>query len=207
MLMVSNPFGQDPIDFNEETAADRIGSRIRNIRNSKGLSQSELGERIGLNADRVQKYENGARKPKPDMIKQIASALGVSTLALTDPVTTNYIGAMFAMFELENTFNMKIQKTPEDQPPGLCISVDFRDSMYKYMEEWYKAYTKMQSELEIASSEEERKEIMDSYHNWEWTYPQGIVDKTERDIQKARLKNKIGELQEALEQLEQEDGE
>ena len=99
MLMVSNPFGQDPIDFNEETAADRIGSRIRNIRNSKGLSQSELGERIGLNADRVQKYENGARKPKPDMIKQIASALGVSTLALTDPVTTNYIGAMFAMFE------------------------------------------------------------------------------------------------------------
>ncbi len=207
MLMVSNPFGQDPIDFNEETAADRIGSRIRNIRNSKGLSQSELGERIGLNADRVQKYENGARKPKPDMIKQIASALGVSTLALTDPVTTNYIGAMFAMFELESTFNMKIQKTPEDQPPGLCISVDFRDPMYKYMEEWYKAYTKMQSELEIASSEEERKEIMDSYHNWEWTYPQGIADKTERDIQKARLKNKIDELQEALEQLEQEDGE
>ncbi len=49
--------------------------------------------------------------------------------------------------------------------------------------------------------------ITDSYNNREWTYPQGIVDKTERDMQKARLKNKIGELQEALEQLEQEDGE
>ena len=65
MIMVNNPFGQDPMDFNEETAADRIGARIRNIRNAKGMSQGELGEKIGLNADRVQKYENGARKPGP----------------------------------------------------------------------------------------------------------------------------------------------
>ena len=205
MIMVNNPFGQDPMDFNEETAADRIGARIRNIRNTKGMSQGELGEKIGLNADRVQKYENGARKPKPDMLKRIASALDVSILALTDPVTTNYIGAMFAMFELENTFNMKIGKTPDDQPPGLCISVDFKDEIYKYMEEWYKAYSQMQSELEIASSDEERKEITDSYHNWEWTFPQGIVDRTEKDLQKARLKRKIEELQEAYDQLDQEE--
>ena len=205
MIMVNNPFGQDPMDFNEETAADRIGARIRNIRNAKGMSQGELGEKIGLNADRVQKYENGARKPKPDMLKRIASALDVSTLALTDPVTTNYIGAMFAMFELENTFNMKIGKTPDDQPPGLCLSIDFKDEIYKYMEEWYKAYTQMQSELEIASSDEERKEITDSYHNWEWTFPQGIVDRTEKDLQKARLKKKIEELQEAYDQLDQEE--
>ena len=205
MIMVNNPFGQDPMDFNEETAADRIGARIRNIRNAKGMSQGELGEKIGLNADRVQKYENGARKPKPDMLKRIAFALDVSTLALTDPVTTNYIGAMFAMFELENTFNMRIGKTPDDQPPGLCISVDFKDGLYRYMEEWYKAYTKMQSELEIATSDEERKEITDSYHNWEWTFPQGIVDKTEKLLQKARLKRKIEELQEAYDQLDQDE--
>ena len=205
MIMVNNPFGQDPMDFNEETAADRIGARIRNIRNAKGMSQGELGEKIGLNADRVQKYENGARKPKPDMLKRIASALEVSTLALTDPVTTNYIGAMFAMFELENTFNMKIGKTPDDQPPGLCISVDFKDEIYKYMEEWYKAYTQMQSELEVAASDEERKEITDSYHNWEWSFPQGIIDKTEKDLQKARLKRKIEELQEAYEKLDQDE--
>ena len=29
MIMVKNPFGKDPIDFNNETAADRIGARIR----------------------------------------------------------------------------------------------------------------------------------------------------------------------------------
>ena len=57
--------------------------------------------------------------------------------------------------------------------PKLCISVDHQDDMYKYLEEWYKVYTQMQSELEVATSDKERKEIEDSYHNWEWTFPQG----------------------------------
>ena len=208
MIMVRNQFGvKDPIDFNEDTSADRVGARIRTIRMARGMSQAELGEKVGLNADRIQKYENGARKPKPDMLKEIANVLGVSTLALADPVTTNYIGAMFAMFELERTFNMRISKTPDDQPPGFCLAVDFSEGMYKHMEEWYKVYSKMQSELEVASTDEEKKAIMDSYNNWEWTYPQSIVDKTERDLQKLRLQNKIDELQEVLEQMKQEDGE
>ena len=207
MIMVKNTLGKDPMDINEESSARRIGARIRAIRNAKGMSQAELGEKVGLNADRIQKYENGVRKPKADMLKSIADALGVSTLALADPVITNYIGAMYAMFELENTYNMKIEKTPDDRPPGLCISVSFKDDIYEYMEEWYKVYSKIQSELEIATSEEEKKEILASYRDWEWTYPQGIIDKTEKDLQKARLKKKIEELQEAYDQLDQGDGE
>lgn len=204
MIMVNNPFGQDPMDFNEETAASRVGDRIRKIRTEKGLSQSELGEMVGLTADRIQKYENGARKPKMDLLKKIASALGVSTLALVDPTTTNYIGAMFAMFELENTFNMKIEKSGEDETPAMRLTVDFRDHLYEYMKEWYEVYSQIQSELEVASSDDEREEIMKSYHNWEWTFPQGIVDKTERGLQKARLKRKIEELQEAYNKLDGE---
>ena len=207
MIMVKNTFGQDPMDINEESSARRVGARIRAIRNAKGMSQAELGEKVGLNADRIQKYENGARKPKADMLKSIADALGVSTLALADPVISNYIGAMYAMFELENTYNMKIEKTPDDKPPGLCLSVSFKDDIYEYMEEWYKVYSKIRSELEIATSEEEKKEILASYRDWEWTYPQGIIDKTEKDLQKARLKKKIEELQEAYDQLDQGDGE
>ena len=207
MIMVKNTFGQDPMDINEESSARRVGARIRAIRNAKGMSQAELGEKVGLNADRIQKYENGARKPKADMLKSIADALGVSTLALADPVISNYIGAMYAMFELENTYNMKIEKTPDDKPPGLCLSVSFKDDIYEYMEEWYKVYSKIRSELEIATSEEEKKEILASYRDWEWTYPQGIIDKTEKDLQKARLKKKIEELQEAYDQLDQGDSE
>ena len=201
MIMVKNPFGQDPMDFDDETAASRVGSRIRKIRTEKGITQAELGEMVGLNADRIQKYENGARKPKKDMLKSIAAALGVSTLALADPNTTSYIGAMYALFELEEHFNMKIEKTPEDRAPGLCLSVDFREGMYQYMEEWYKTYTAMQAELQTAASQEERDNILKTYHDWQWNFPQGIVDRTTKEMQKIRLKNKIEELQEAYDKL------
>lgn len=202
MIFVDNPFGQDPFDFNDETAASRVGNRIRMIRTEKGLSQAELGKKVGLTADRIQKYENGARKPKADLLKQIAAALGVSTLALADPVLTNHIGAMFAFFELENFFQMKIEKTPEDKPPGMCLTVDSGNSMYEYMKEWHEMYTMTQAELEVASSDEERKEIMKAYHNWEWNFPQGMVDKTTKEMQKVRLKNKIEKLQQAYDKLD-----
>ena len=57
MIVVNNPFGQDPMDFNENTSADRVGLRIREIREAQGMTQAELGEKIGLNGDRVQKYD------------------------------------------------------------------------------------------------------------------------------------------------------
>lgn len=204
--MINNPFGQDPIDSNETSAASRVGMRIRTIRMAKGMSLSELGAKVGLNADRMQKYENGARKPKSDMLKQIAGALGVSTLALTDPVTANYLGAMYAMFELEHTFNMKIEKTPEEHTPGYCLTVDFKENLYGYMEEWYKVYTQMRSDLEMATTDDERAAIEKAYRMWEWTYPSGIPDRSEKDLKKAQLKRKIEELQEAYDQLDQDDG-
>ena len=84
-LMVHNPFGQDAADFNEETSADRIGRRIRAIRMEKGLSQAELGEAMGLTADRIQKYENGTAA-----LKGIYSGF-VSSKDIPDEVF-NYMG-------------------------------------------------------------------------------------------------------------------
>ena len=70
MNNTNNSFGENLI-LNEQTAAARVGNRIRKIRMEKGLSQTELGEKVGLNADRIQKYENGARKPKADLLKKL----------------------------------------------------------------------------------------------------------------------------------------
>lgn len=204
MIIGDNPGGQDPMEFNEETVAFRVGCRIRKIRTEKGLSQAELGKRVGLTADRIQKYENGVRKPKKDLLKAIASALGVSTQALVDPNTTNWIGAMYAFFELENHFNMRIEKKSDDQSMCMCLSVEFREELYEYMEEWYEVYAAMQAELASASSDEEKANILRNYHNWEWNYPRGIVDKMTRELQKIRIKSKIDELQKAYEKLDGE---
>ena len=205
MLIVKNPFGQDPMDFDNETAADRVGNRIRNVRVARGLSQAELGEMIGLNADRVQKYENGARKPKSNILKKFADALEVSTLALSDPVTTSYLGAMFAMFEMEENFNMRIKQGPDNDVTEMCLTVDISDHLYDFMEEWYREYTDTQELLKGVTSEAEREEILKAYQMWKWTFPESIVKRTETNLQKQRLKKKIEELQEIYNKMDQDE--
>ena len=62
----------------------------------------------------------------------------------------------------------------------------------------------MQAELQTAATQEEKDSILKSYHDWEWNFPQGIVDRTTKEMQKIRLKNKIEELQEAYDKLDGE---
>lgn len=54
-----------------------IGERIREIRKSRGLTQKELGERLGLSYQSIAQWENDLRKPKSETILKIACALGV----------------------------------------------------------------------------------------------------------------------------------
>lgn len=200
-LMVHNPFGQDAADFNEETSADRIGRRIRAIRTEKGMSQAELGQAMGLTADRIQKYENGARKPKFDMLKQFAYVLGVETIALMDPVVSNYIGAMFAFFEMEELYELEVKK--DGAKYLLQFGNGFTGTMNDYLKEWYDERETVRIRMENAS-EEEKEAILKEYHEWEKTFPNALCDRTEKALQKARLQNTIAELQEKLEKIDGE---
>lgn len=200
-LMVHNPFGQDAADFNEETSADRIGRRIRAIRIEKGMSQAELGQAMGLTADRIQKYENGARKPKFDMLKQFAYVLGVETIALMDPVVSNYIGAMFAFFEMEEHYELEVKKDGEKYL--LQFSNGVTGTMNEYLKEWYEERETIRTRMENAT-EEEKAAILKEYHEWERTFPKALCDRTEKSLQKARLKNTIAELQEKLDAMDDE---
>lgn len=60
-----------------------IGERIRETRKSRGLTQRELGERLGLSYQSIAQWENDLRKPKFETIQKIADALGVSVSYLS----------------------------------------------------------------------------------------------------------------------------
>ena len=202
MLMVDNPLGLDPMDFNDSTAAERVGRRIRKIRESIGMTQAELGEKIVLNGDRVQKYENGARRPKPELLKSIASALEVETLALTDPVVSNYLGAMYAFFEMEELYDLKIKRV--DGKLTLMFGNGFMGSMNSYLDEWEKERRQVDVELEAASTEEERSAILHRYDMWKWTFPRSITGRTEKDLielRKAKIEEQIRQLRKELSEL------
>jgi Predicted transcriptional regulators len=54
-----------------------IGSRIKECRKNSGLTQSQLGEVVGVSGTAIMRYETDQREPKTQMIFDIARALDV----------------------------------------------------------------------------------------------------------------------------------
>ena len=51
---------------------------LRELRQSRGLSQKELGELAGVASGTVYRLENGLRGAYPGTVRKLASALGVT---------------------------------------------------------------------------------------------------------------------------------
>jgi transcriptional regulator with XRE-family HTH domain len=67
------------------TAIDAaVGQNIRICRLQRKMSQGELGDRIGVSFQQVQKYENGANRIGAGRLTQIAGVLSVPLSALFD---------------------------------------------------------------------------------------------------------------------------
>lgn len=59
-----------------------IGRRIRLLRAERNISQQELGERLGVSFQQIQKYEKGNNRLSAVRLIDIAVALKVSPVAL-----------------------------------------------------------------------------------------------------------------------------
>ena len=178
MIVNYNIFGENFIDIAEKTEAERIGDRIRRIREEKNpkMSQGDLGALVGLNANRIQQYENGARKPKPDMIKKIATALEVEAMALVDPVVGFLEGAMYGFFEMEKLYGLRLKEI--DGQIHICFGNDAlaweTRAINEYLEKWYEVQKLRNESLENVQSQEGREIIVHEYNTWEETFPRSV---------------------------------
>lgn len=62
-----------------------IGERIKTAREQAGITQVELGEKIGVSGVAVMRYEKDTRQPRLEQLQAIAAALGVPTVDLLGP--------------------------------------------------------------------------------------------------------------------------
>ena len=69
-----------------------FGNYICSLREKKGLSQSELGERLGVSNKAVSKWENGGAYPSTELMLPLAEALGVTIEELYQAVTESKKG-------------------------------------------------------------------------------------------------------------------
>lgn len=56
-----------------------LGSRIRDLRKEKKMSQEELGKYLNVSKVSISGYENDTREPSKDAIVKLAQLFGVST--------------------------------------------------------------------------------------------------------------------------------
>lgn len=54
-----------------------VGLKIREARKAKGLTQKELGEKLGVSEPTVNKYEKGKINPSLEVLGRIAKELGL----------------------------------------------------------------------------------------------------------------------------------
>lgn len=116
-------FSQNDTEVNKSTATKDIGTRIALIRKSKGLTQANLADRIGVSRLLISDYERGKVRIYADVLAKIAAALGVSADTLLkhkELQDTMYLPSlkiakrMQAMEKLSDNKQKAILKTLDD---------------------------------------------------------------------------------------------
>lgn len=90
-----------------------IGDRIRKIRKSRGMTQAQVAEKVGLTGAAVRHYENGIRKAGPEQTAAVAGVLGVRPEAITDYHIASDRDIIEALFRIEELTGMKPVETPD----------------------------------------------------------------------------------------------
>lgn len=126
-----------------------IGKNIQRIRKEKGISQKELGQKLGVSQQMIAQYENSNSKPKIETIQKIADVLEVQISVLDDRFehSTNHekISHIFGDTDSAEVEAVKllIARIQEDYEKGL-----FEQNSGQYLSFYKSMKKRLESEVE-----------------------------------------------------------
>lgn len=85
----------------EAALARRFGANVARLRHARGFSQTDLGERAAIHRNDVSLIEAGRRRPRIDVLLQIAAGLGVEPEALLGGIAWVEAKPKWGRFEVE----------------------------------------------------------------------------------------------------------
>ena len=165
-----------------------FGERIRKLRNMIGMTQQELGTKLGFSEKsaviRVGQYENENRKPKQDMINNMAYIFDVASESITVPDIDNYIGLMHTLFALEDRYGLTVTMLDGQ----ICLKQDINHSNYNRsladdLQSWYDKKSKLTSGSILASE----------YDHWRYNFPADRAAEKKQSLDELSKKMKNGE--------------
>ena len=84
-----------------------VGYKLYELRRSRGLTQAELGRRVGVSEAAIRAYETGKRRPKQAHLERIADALGVMPEAIADYGIDDVDEAIHLLFRLGEDWKLR----------------------------------------------------------------------------------------------------
>lgn len=91
-----------------------LGSNLKTIRLFRNKTLKELGQILGFSTSsadvRISQYESDKKKPRENVIENLAYKLDVSPQAIDIPDIETYIGAIYTLFQLERSYGLKIDE-------------------------------------------------------------------------------------------------
>ena len=122
-----------------------IGEIIQLARKNAGITQKELGRRIGVTGSMIGQWENNIRKPKRESLEKIEDALGDS-----------FRDAALCLIEKSSTeINLKLDKMRLHD----SIEAELRDVSIQIE-------TKFQKQITDFIRSTDGRSIIDMYYNW-----------------------------------------
>ena len=114
----------------------KIGKLIRKIRNSRGLTQREVAQSIGVTDSCVRNYELGYRNPDNQKRIDIPGALGVSEYYLIEPsYPYSKEDILRFLFKLDDTIEVKLIQLSDE---NYAITFDDRtnEELSPHLKQW-----------------------------------------------------------------------
>lgn len=150
------------------------GKLIKKYRKLYGLTQSKLGEKIGLDDSRVRQYESGRRNPRELILRRFSDVFQVSTSYLKDDLYPyNIDDVMRFLFKMEDTLGVRISGIEVYHDTFPCkikkTMITFEGESGIVLDSLLASWKKKQVELETG------KITKIEYELWKADYPDRLI--------------------------------
>lgn len=149
------------------------GDKIKKIRNYRGLTQKQLGERSGIHEVAIRKYELNKVMPKQEQLLKIANALSVPLNTFYEYHIDERPDILPLLFAIDEQFPLKIERK------GKKYTLEFDDdSLNRFLHNW----------MSLKEMLDEGFETQQNYELWKLLCP--FSERTYIDVEDTRDESK-----------------
>ena len=143
-LMNNNTKKNNSKKIKKNITPGSLGSIIKSIRELKGMTMKETGEKAGYKTStadvRIAQYESNSQAPRDEALENLANALNVNKDALIETDLTSNNKMYHTLFMLRQLHGLHPEKENDNYYLSFDKNTDSYDEYIRFLSEWYEKY-------------------------------------------------------------------